>query len=328
MDNFNSTSFDDSKLNLSSKCLRSFQEYDVESDDDIIIFDEMKTNECTNPISNMMNDLLVDRAKYNKSYAACIDTSKQLNSVPGAKVQYPVLKQQIKREANLKYVYVRYIFSASCKILCEEGNACEICKQIPKKTKSNYLVYIPLEQQLKNTLDKYLNEILNYMNEPRVPGVIRDIYDSEIYKRINTDDDQHILPFTINMDGAKIFNSSKTTLWPIQVTQGFLPPNIRFLRENILVIALYCGEEKPDMSTIMIPFAKEMKKLQKNGIFLWESGKLYNFVPRVLFCALIYPLERKYKIANNRLDTTDVHAVSTMELVSKMRKRRKRMCVS
>lgn len=269
--------------------LRSFEEYDCD-DESIIVFGQVEETDCTNPISNTVNQLLFERAKYNKSYAECIDTSKQLNSVPGAKVKFPIVKQQIKRQANLKYSYFRYIFCHSCKILCKEGKTCENCNEIPKKTKSNYFIYIPLEQQIKNTLDRHINSILEHMNEQRRPGVLRDIYDSKIYKRVMADiDDQYILPFTINLDGAKIFNSSKTTLWPIQATQGFLPPNIRFLRENILIIGLYCGNEKPHMETIMLPFAEEMQRLQKNGIFLWNDGRLHNFIPKVLFCACDIP---------------------------------------
>lgn len=68
-----------------------------------------------------------------------------------------------------------------------------------------------------------------------------------------------------------------------------MPPNIRFLRENVLVLGLYCGNNKPDMSHIMVPLAEEMQTLQRCGIFTWHNSKMYHFIPIVMFCACDLP---------------------------------------
>lgn len=85
-----------------------------------------------------------------------------------------------------------------------------------------------------------------------------------------------------------VFKSSKKSLWPIQVTLGLLPPNKRFLHENVLIVGLYVGD-KPDISKIIIPFAEEMQNLQEKGIHLFHNNQLIQFLPKVLFCSSDIP---------------------------------------
>lgn len=98
-----------------------------------------------------VNEILLDRAKYNKSYSASCEYSKNLNSVPGAILKLPTTKKHLKREANLKYEYQLFIFCESCKRLTENGNPCEICGKITKKTKNNYFIYIYHYDNKSNT---------------------------------------------------------------------------------------------------------------------------------------------------------------------------------
>lgn len=117
-----------------------------------------------------------------------------------------------------------------------------------------------------------------------------DVYDSNFFQKIQAKcADCILLSFTICTDGVKIFNSSRTSLWPIQMKQGYLPPNIRFLRENVLIVGLYCGNEKLDMSVIMLPLAKEMSMLKQKGIFMWRENNLIQFSPNVMFCSSDLP---------------------------------------
>lgn len=52
---------------LSNLFLRSFEEYD---DENIIVYENEPKPKITNPVSQMVNDVLLDRAKFSKSYAA------------------------------------------------------------------------------------------------------------------------------------------------------------------------------------------------------------------------------------------------------------------
>lgn len=149
----------------------------------------------------------------------------------------------------------------------------------------------------------YLGDIINYASKEQTENVLQDLQDSSFFKKVadKYDEDQIILPITFNTDGAKIFAPSKTSLWPIQVTLGFLPPKIRFLNENISIVGLYCGERKPDIQTIVVPFAEEMQKLQQKGILHGIRNNYSISFPRLCFAQVIYLLVQKFKTASPRV---------------------------
>lgn len=88
-----------------SAFMKSFGEYDECDDSSILIFENTDRPKNTNPATKLLNDVLLDRAKFNKSYAAASSHSKSINSVPGAQLQIPTEKNQMKRAAKLKYSY-------------------------------------------------------------------------------------------------------------------------------------------------------------------------------------------------------------------------------
>lgn len=96
----------DTSLESSSDVLKSFGEYDCEDEDSIII--------------EMVSNVLVDRAKNNKSYTAATDFAKCLNSIPGAQIRIPTEKNQSKREVEMKYQYDHYVFCDWCKVLFKQ----------------------------------------------------------------------------------------------------------------------------------------------------------------------------------------------------------------
>lgn len=134
-------------------------------------------------------------------------------------------------------------------------------------------------------------EIYNHLNQNvQIDDEIRDYFSGDVYRSEKIKSGKNtILPLTINLDGAKIFSSSTSTLWPIQLVQNYLPPKIRFLTKNILLVGLYCGKKKPHISTIMLPLASELNFIQKKGIAIWHIDKLLNFSPAIMYCSCDIP---------------------------------------
>lgn len=64
--------------------MKSYSEYD---DDSIIVNEGTPEAMVENPVAQILNDVLLDRAKFNQSYAAASAQSKRLNSIPGAQLQ-------------------------------------------------------------------------------------------------------------------------------------------------------------------------------------------------------------------------------------------------
>lgn len=272
---------------LAAALMRSFEEYD---DDSLVVHEKKQVAKISNPATQMINNVLLDRAKFNQSFAAASSHCASINSVPGAKVKIPTDKNQLMREVKMKYVYDIYIFCDVCKLLFKEDEVCKQCSKSTKKRKDNYFIAIPIKQQILRMLDKNLQIIIKHVTQERQHDEFRDVFDSNIYKKIfEKCKDVILLPFTINLDGAKIFNSSKSSLWPIQLVQHCLPANMRFLRENILIAGLYCGPQKPDIPVIMSILAEEIQTLQQNGIYLWHKSELLHFSPTILFCSCDSP---------------------------------------
>lgn len=221
-----------------------------------------------------------------------------LNSVPGSELKIPTAKVTMKKDAKLKYHFKHYIICAKCKFLTEDG-FCPQCEFKTKKGKNNYFVYIPLKQQIEYFFRKYaklIAEFLTFNNSEEVS----DFYNCDVYKKTKEKINENILPFTLNIDGGKIFNSSKGSLWPMQLTQLYLPPQIRYLPENVIVIGLYCALDKPNLGAIIKPFAEEMSNLS-NGINVYYDKNVLQCLPLIMFCACdlqaLSPLQNIISIA-------------------------------
>lgn len=273
----------------SDLAVRSFSEYSCDDINLSFIMSGASVSHGTNPLDQTINEVLLHRAKFNTSYAATSNFANTLNSIPGSQLEIPTKKNQLKRNAGLQYRYEYYVFCYFCQALVKHGQNCSNCKRKTKKTKDNYFVYIPVNQQIKNSLKNHLPKIMDFLNQDRNEDVICDMFDASIYKKAKQKCDSILLPLVLNTDGAKIFTSSPSSLWPIQLVQSYLPPNIRFLSENILVVGLYCGNEKPDVAEIMLPLAEEMDLLRKNGLHVWHNNELLSFLPAIMYCACDLP---------------------------------------
>lgn len=91
---------------------------------------------------------------------------------------------------------------------------------------------------MKKNIVHYSDHIEQYLKDHTK---FRDIYDGEIYKSIQQKlkPGQVPLCFTLNTDGVKVFEDSGYSLWPIQLLQNYLPPNLRY--KTIYWWSVYTG---------------------------------------------------------------------------------------
>lgn len=159
---------------------------------------------------------------------------------------------------------------SKCNKLCDENVTCRKCKCVIKKKKSNFVVKICIEQQIKYLFNKHFDKILKHMNREKDPNYISDIDEGILFERVSKkiENSDRLLSFTINSDGAPIYKSSTVSMWPIQLYANFLPPDIRFKNENILLYMLYAGKKKPNLTEIFYPLAEEINELQKKKLNL------------------------------------------------------------
>lgn len=103
------------------------------------------------------------------------------------------------------------------------------------------------------------------------------------------DSDVNILSLCLNIDGANKYKSNNLYVWPIQLMQNYLPPNIRFLPNNIIVNGLYYNKVKPNCYEYMLPLITELNRLNEQNITINIEGQDYIFKPVITSCSVDLP---------------------------------------
>ncbi len=119
-----------------------------------------------------------------------------------------------------------------------------------------------------------------------------DAHDGKILKDVlkqYAEADVNILSFCLNLDGANKYNSNELSVWPIQLLPNYLPPNIRFLPNNIIVSGLYYNNTKPNCHEFMLPLINELNDLNARKITMDIDGEEFVFKPVITHCSVDLP---------------------------------------
>lgn len=181
---------------------------------------------------------------------------------------------------------LNFLFHIQCKlcksyVTLKNGQKLEHCGRILNIKKEEYSCTIPLKQQLIKCLTENFFEIVEFLSDAEIERpVISDIYDSEVFKtrrnRVSTE--KIILSLALNSDGISIFNGVKSSVWPIQIIFNFLPPRLRYLTRNVILVGVYYGENV-DFRTFLQPLVDEINSLR--------DGFRFDFNEYILCCVPI-----------------------------------------
>lgn len=220
----------------------------------------------------------------------------------GKKKSFYAIDKDIKAISKFEFVY--YVKCDKCKdykVFASETRKkiCSGCLQELRPNETNFFVYIPIKQQIIDSVQNNFNNIIAYYESisANESDYIRDIHDCEIYKNIQSNvSDGSVknipLSFVINTDGVQVFNIGSDTLWPIQLTQNFLPPNMRYLNQNILLVGVYYGKSKDlPVHAYFKPLCEEFEEMQ-TGIDIKKISN-FGFVPYVTHASLDSPAKSK-----------------------------------
>lgn len=266
------------------------------SDDSLDAADLLfKTTEPSDGSDVIFNDVLKLFMKHNWTITCLEDVCKLINNIPGATINLPSTKYGIfKRfQSNCSPDIVKkyYIKCEACKIY-RNGNTCHECNSELKTNELNFFAYIPIENQLKQSIEKNWSNIVNFDAENGDNGSISDVHSANIlrtlYKKCEMLDG-NVISLSLNTDGANKFKCNKRSIWPIQVVQKFLPPNQRYETQNIITTGIFYGLQKPDCLEFFQPLLNDMKKLGKVGITIEKAGEEYKFMPIISHCVVDLP---------------------------------------
>lgn len=209
----------------------------------------LQTNESDlSSVKNITANVMSHSIRFNHSYKSLEANAKLINTTPGVKLNIPDTIYRIKKTISPLIPTEYYIKCETCNEYSStltDQTKCVSCLSILKRAHSKYFVYLSLKPQLKKSIYDYFEDILAYEQSDKFcknTNFIYDIQNSIQYKRAKEKfPDSTILPMVVNTDGARLFNSGNKSIWPLQIIQNFLHPTIRYLPQNIFVLAIYEG---------------------------------------------------------------------------------------
>lgn len=220
---------------------------------------------------------------------------RSMNSVSGANLKFPQTKYLFMKNFDRCFHFSMYIKCADCNCFIQESTEmkCSLCNRTLKPNETNFFMYIPIRQQLEAHILKDWINIKQYRAEMESKnGKLRDVHDSELFP---ADERDMVLSVTICTDGVSIFKSSTKSLWPIYVILNFLPPNIRFKKENILMVGLYFSESKPIFTEFFSPLIIELIDIERHSISVSFEEVELRFKVQILSCCLDLPARASFQ---------------------------------
>lgn len=227
-------------------------------------------------IATQLQQSVANAIKHKNSLSCLEDTIKIVNETPGAHFLLPKTKYMIRKSIKRRFVYEMHYECEKCNnftgIEREESIKIQIecvhCKTPIKKKADNFFIYIPIKQQLEESIQKNWKSINDFKSSTRSDDYISDIHSGLTHKQLDARfPNTFNLSLSLNYDGAQCFKSVNNTLWPIQLIQNFLHPRNRYVTSNILIAALYLGKNKPRPDLFFLPLMKELREIDAAGGF-------------------------------------------------------------
>ncbi|CAG5075422.1 Protein of unknown function [Cotesia congregata] len=137
----------------------------------------------------------------------------------------------------------------------------------------SFFLHLPLEDQLREIFETTEAHNLHSKNRKKIhTNGLEDIYDGKLYKKRICNDNTISINFSV--DGAPIFDSSNSSVYPILCTINELDPIKR--RNHIMLSSIWFGTGKPkSMNGYLKPFVDEATKLFNKGFKYVYTGQEY-----------------------------------------------------
>lgn len=279
---------DSSLSEASSEILNvTFAEYDISENESSVVDPTrfaIEIAEIEHPVKKVVNEIVALGTRTQISINTVSQLAPKINELPGMLIEIPKTRKAQEKFLD-KVIKPRYYANCDkCGELNECLTKCTKCSRLVEKKLDKYFTYLPIIDQIKQTLIRYFDVILAFLNRPPTDG-FSDTSDGLVHKEITSQyANELFLSLTVNIDGGKIVEKSSASLWPVQIYQNYLPPSLRFLPENILVVAFYYGRGHPNTFDLMFPLLNDLRAVNENGIQLMYNGIQHDFKLFVVAC--------------------------------------------
>lgn len=256
---------------------------------------------------DLLEEILQHYLKHNNTTVCLEDTLKLINMAKSSQIELPTTKYLFFKSIadrstyNLQRFY--YVKCSKCGIYSKrsstkQSHKCDDCGKTLIARETNFFIYMPIEKQLIQCLQINWSLIQRYnFNLDYNVGInsLTDVHSANLLKKIYASyskSEKNVISLTLNTDGANKFKSNTLSVWPIQIIQNFLPPEVRFKSKNILTVGLYYGENKPDCMQYFEPLVSEFKILCDRGLCVTIENEEYMFFPLITHCVVDLPAKR------------------------------------
>ncbi|RPA80261.1 hypothetical protein BJ508DRAFT_196111, partial [Ascobolus immersus RN42] len=120
---------------------------------------------------------------------------------------------------------------------------------------------------------------------------LKDFWDGNLYRDLTADGlFQHDtdVGFFFSIDGVDVFDTrTDFTVSPLVLVNLNLPPEERYLDENVLLLGCIPGPNKPlDKDSFLFPFIREMKRLENGIPHVYNAATERSFTLRAHICVI------------------------------------------
>ena len=163
---------------------------------------------------------------------------------------------------------VRHFYCSGCTQHLENKDS--ICTSCTEPSESRYFIEVPIIPQIKAPYKRegFKDKVQHRHTRHRHnPNSYNDIYEGEVYTELNQNNgilaDPHNISFTWYTDCISIYRSSKFSIWPLYLIINELPFDERTKKENIILAAMWFGEEKPIPNLLLEPLVPSIMELRQ-----------------------------------------------------------------
>lgn len=143
----------------------------------------------------------------------------------------------------------------------------------------------PIKELIQSNAN-YFDYVTNKRSHKR--GFVSDIYDGKEYRKflksLDEVDKSQYATATFNTDGAPMFESSTSSMWPLYLMINEIPQNIR--TKELILFGVWVGKDKPNMKVFLKPFVDNMNKLSTEGVSCDLNGNKSNIKVFPLVCCV------------------------------------------
>ena len=152
-----------------------------------------------------------------------------------------------------------------------------------EKNASGEVIFLNFAEKLKEKVEKYINEIIDYAN----PETETDLKLTSLF-----DDGTINVKLILNIDGVEVRKSSDCSAYPVWVALADLPPKLRASLDNIFLCSLWYGKGKVFWDPIFEHYRSELAKPQN----ICYKGRLYEISFTTIF--LVVDLVCRHDVLN------------------------------